>query len=300
MRLVAAVFALAVLLPVLPLGGWRAFMLDAAQFAFIVTALALSWDLMARTGQLSLAHGAFFGVGAYATAFALHHGLPVPAALALGGMAAAASGVALGALTLRLLGIYFAIATLAFSEIARTLVLKAPVTLLGGPWGYPVPPAFEGAPLGSYFLAVGVLALAVGVSLIMERGRWRYATSATRQGEAVARVLGVPVVRVKLGVLAASSCVAGIAGGVYGLKTLFLTPYDAFGLARAVEALVIPIFGGLYTTAGPLVGGLVLSALENALRLGVGEGYLVVYGAILVLAVLFLPGGIVRLWRRRA
>jgi branched-chain amino acid transport system permease protein len=116
--------------------------------------------------------------------------------------------------------------------------------------------------------------------------------AATRQGEAVARVLGVAVVRVKLMAFLISSALAGLAGGVYAMKTLFLSPYDAFSLARAVEALVIPIFGGLYTTLGPLLGGIGLVSLETWLRLQIGEGYLVVYGVLLIAAILFIPKGL--------
>lgn len=297
MILVGLLLLVALVLPGLPLGEWRAFLLDTAQFAFLISALALAWDLLARTGQLSLAHGAFFGLGAYATALAAPALGTLPALL-VGGMVAGASSLFLGLATLRLHGMYFAIATLAFSEVIRTLVLKTAFT--GGAIGLPVQPAFSGAfPLGGYYLAVLILALAAGVSLLLARSRLHYAMAATRQGEAVARVLGVPVVRVKLLAFTISAFLAGLAGGVYAMKTLFLSPYDAFGLGRAVEALVIPIFGGLYTTTGPLLGGLIIVGLETWLRLRIGEGYLVVYGVILVLTILFLPKGLVSLFRRK-
>ncbi|RIH85084.1 urea ABC transporter, permease protein UrtC [Meiothermus luteus] len=292
----AAILLLALLLPSLPLGEWRAFLLDTAQFAFLTSALALAWDLLARSGQLSLAHGAFFGLGAYAAALSAPALGTLPALLA-GGLVAALASFLLGLATLRLHGMYFAIATLAFSEVMRTLVLKAQFT--GGSIGLPVQPAFSGAfPLGSYYLAVAVLALSAGVSLLLSRGRWHYAMAATRQGEAVARVLGVPVVRVKLLTFGLSAFLGGLVGGVYAMKTLFLSPYDAFGLGRAVEALVVPIFGGLYTTSGPLLGGLIIVGLETWLRLRIGEGYLVIYGLVLILAILFLPRGLVGLFRK--
>lgn len=297
MILLGLVLLLALLLPGLPLGTWRDFALDSAQFAFIITGLALSWDLLARTGQLSLAHGAFFGLGAY-TAALTSPALGTIPALLLGMLVAALGSLILGIATLRLQGMYFAIATLAFSEVMRTLVLKAPFT--GGSIGLIVPPAFSGQlPLGSYYLAATVLLLSTLVSLWVSRSRLNYAMAATRQGEAVARVLGVPVVLVKLQAFLISSALAGLAGGVYGMKTLFLSPYDAFSLGRAVEALVIPIFGGLYTTLGPLIGGIGLVGLETWLRLQIGEGYLVVYGIILILAILFLPGGLAGLRLRR-
>ncbi|WP_337845313.1 branched-chain amino acid ABC transporter permease [Thermus sp.] len=288
---------LLVLLPLLPLGAWRAFALDVAVFLYLTVALALAWDLVARSGQLSLAHGGFFGLGAYAAGLSAP-GFGTLPALLLGGVAAALGALLLGVATSRLHGLYFAIASLAFSEVLRTLALKLPFT--GGPIGLPVAPPFGGGwPLAPYFLALLALALAVGASLWAEGSPFRLAQAATRQGEAVARVLGVSTVRVKLLSLLLGSFLAGLSGGVYGMKALFLTPYDAFSLGRAVEALVIPIFGGLYTTLGPLLGGTILVGLEQGLRLGVGEGYLVAYGALLILAVLFLPRGLVGLRRRR-
>ncbi len=279
------------LLPFLPLGVWRAFLLDAGLFVLLYTALALSWDLVARTGQLSLAHGAFFGLGAYGAGLLVPHLGTLPG-LVLGSLLAGLGALVLGSVTLRLHGLYFAIASLAFSEVLRTLALKLPFT--GGPIGLPVPPPFGGAsPWAAYYLALAVFLLALALSLWAEWSPFRLAQAACRQSEAVARVLGVRVVRVKLWSLFLGSVVAGLAGGVYGMKTLFLSPYDAFSLARAVEALVIPIFGGLYTTLGPLLGGVALVSLEQALRLWIQEGYLVVYGAILILVILFLPRGLV-------
>lgn len=95
----------------------------------------------------------------------------------------------------------------------------------------------------------------MAVSLWAEGSPFRLAQAACRQSEAVARVLGVRVVRVKLLSLLLGSLVAGFSGGVYAMKALFLNPYEAFSLARAVEALVIPIFGGLYSTLGPFWAG---------------------------------------------
>jgi branched-chain amino acid transport system permease protein len=299
MILVGLLLLLALVLPGLPLGQWRAFLLDAALFAFLVSSLALAWDMLARTGQLSLAHGAFFGLGAYAAALSAPELGTIPALLVGGGLAALSS-LLLGFATLRLHGMYFAIATLAFNEVMRTLVLKAEFT--GGPIGLPVQPPFEGAyTLGAYYLAVAVLFICTVVSLLFSRSRLNYAMTATRQGEAVARVLGVPVVQVKLMVFMISAFLAGLAGGVYAMKTMFLTPHDAFGLVRAVEALLIPIFGGLYTTAGPLLGGLIIVSLETWLRFNVGGGggHLVVYGVVLVLTILFLPRGLIGLFARR-
>jgi len=158
------------LLPLLPLGVWRAFFLDAGLFVLLYTALALSWDLVARTGQLSLAHGAFFGLGAYGAGLLVPHLGTLPG-LVLGSLLAGLGALALGSVTLRLHGLYFAIASLAFSEVLRTLALKLPFT--GGPIGLPVPPPFGGgSPWAAYYLALAVFLLAVALSLWAERRPW--------------------------------------------------------------------------------------------------------------------------------
>jgi branched-chain amino acid transport system permease protein len=275
------------------------YLLLLANVMLMFTALALSWDVVARTGQLSLAHGAFFGLGAYTVALG-HKYAALPPLIGLGAALVAGAIVALGlgAVTLRLRGIYFAIATLAFGEVLRTVALQLP-DITGGPVGISMPPLFGGDRVASYYLVGSVFLVSLALSLGVRYTRVHYAVTAIRTNEAVAAVMGVPVVRVKVLTFAASAVCATLAGAFYMPFITHTDPNDAFEVSRSVAALAFPIFGGIYTTAGPVIGTLVLRSLEEYLRVTPPwkEGYQVVYGAVIVLAVLFIPRGLVGLAR---
>lgn len=295
-----AFIAVVAALPWLGIAADRYLMFLANVMLMFMT-LALSWDIVARTGQLSLAHGAFFGLGAYGVAIAYRSShLPVVASIVLAGALAGIVAIGLGVVTLRLRGIYFAIATLAFAEVLRTVALQLP-DLTGGNVGIAMPPLFDGDRVLSYYLVATIFGLTLGASIWVRRSRLQYAITAIRANEAVAAVMGVSVVRTKVALFAISATLAGLAGAFYMPFITHTDPADAFDISRSVAALVFPIFGGLYTTVGPIVGTLLLRSLEEYLRVTPPwkDGYQVVYGLVIVVAVLFMPRGIVGLASER-
>ena len=280
--------------------------------------LAISWDILARTGQLSLAHAAFFGAGAYATAVLSRHAdVPLWLGLPLGAVVAALLALGLGAVTLRLRGIYFAIATLAFTEVLKAVVQELPTRIAGGSAGLNVSPLFRPTFVpgemerweiaflrnqGYFWLYAGLLVLSLLVSALVQRSRLRHAFTAVRTNEEVAEVMGVRPARAKLLAFALSSALVGVLGARQAHRIGSVLPDATFGIGTTVLALVTPIFGGLYTTFGPLIGAGVLAGLEETLRRTFDDGYLIGYGVVLVLSVLFLPRGLVGLFttlRRR-
>ncbi len=281
--------------------------------------LALSWDLLARTGQVSLAHAAFYGAGAYTTAIiARQFDLPLWIGIPIGGGVAGILALLLGPVTLRLHGIYFAIATLSFTEVLRAVVQQLPARIAGGAPGINVPalfrPAFVPGEMErwevafirneSYFLIYGgILVFTILLSIFVQQSRLRSAFTAVRTNEKVASVMGVKPMRAKVLAFVLSSVPVGLLGAIEAHRLGSVNPFETFGVHTTVLALVTPIFGGLYTTIGPIVGATVLSGLEESLRRAMSDGYLIVYGVVLVTAVLFLPGGLVglfnRLFRRR-
>ena len=290
--IVVVVLALA---PLLGPVASSSYLLLLANVMLMFMTLALSWDVVARTGQLSLAHAGFFGIGAYTVALGYRlAALPPLLGMLLAAGVAGLVALVLGVATLRLRGIYFAIATLAFGEVLRTLALELP-DLTGGPVGISMPPLFGGNRVQSYYLAGLLLLVALALSLGIRYSPLHYAASAIRVNERVAAVMGVDVVRVKVALFVASAVLAALAGAFYMPFITHTDPYDAFSVERSVTPLVFSIFGGLYTTAGPIVGTLLLRSLEEYLRVTPPwkEGYLVAYGAILVVAVLFLSRGLV-------
>lgn len=294
----ALVLLLGALFPFLPLGDRAEYLLQIAFFTVVAGILALSWDILARSGQVSLAHAAFYGLGAYGFAILQKAGLAWWLAMPLAAVIAALVSLLLGAVTLRLNGIYFAIATLAFTEVTRTIVQNLPEGFAGGATGLLVPALLGGQARAQYFLALAVLLLAVIVSVLVRLSRLHYAFAAIRQGEEVARVLGVPVVRMKLVAFALSSFLAALAGVLYAGKTFFINPLDTFSVANSIAPLTTSIFGGLGTTLGPVLGAAVLRVAEELLHSHLQQGYLVVYGLVLILSILWLPRGLMGLLRR--
>lgn len=271
--------------------------------------LALSWDILARTGQLSLAHAAFYGTGAYVTTIiARHFDLPLWIGIPAGGAVAALLAIGLGAVTLRLRGIYFAIATLAFTEVLRAFFRQLPTSFAGGSAGMNVAPlfrpVFDPATMerweiaflrneGYYLLYAGLLVLTVGISLWTRRSRLRQAFTAIRTNEEVAAVMGVRPARMKLLAFALSSLSVGMLGAIHAHRVGSVIPEGAFNVSTTVFALVTPIFGGLYTTLGPILGAGLLAGIEETLKRNLADGYLIGYGLVLVLTILFMPRGIV-------
>lgn len=276
--------------------------------------LALSWDILARTGQLSLAHAAFFGAGAYTTAimvkladWPLWWGIPA------GGAVAIILALILGSVTLRLRGIYFAIATLAFTEVLKAAVRQLPTAVAGGAAGINVSPLFRPEFIPgemerweiafirneNYFLVyAGILLVTILVSMAMQRSRVRFAATAIRTNEEVAAVMGVHAARYKLLTFALSSMMVGVLGAVAAHRVGSVVPEGTFAIGTTVFALVTPIFGGLYTTIGPILGAAALAGVEETLRRVFQDGYLIGYGLVLILSIMFMPKGLVGLWDR--
>lgn len=278
--------------------GANPYRLQQARAVLLLAILALSWDLLARTGQLSLAHAAFYGLGSYTSVLAVKFlGLAPLVGILLGGLGALLVAVPLGLVMLRLHGIYFAIGTLAFSQTLRIAANQLPFT--GGPAGLVTVPLFGGRTTFQYLFLLGVLVVLMGLSWLVQASRWHYAFVAIRTNEAVARVLGVPVVRYKVAAFGCSAFFAGVCGATYAHAFLFISPLESFTLSVSVASLVAPIFGGLYSTAGPVLGAVLLRGGEEVLRESLGAGYPILYGLLLAVAVLFLPGGIVGLWGRK-
>lgn len=297
--LAPAALGAALLVPWVPVGGYQQYVVQVTTFVFISAAVTLAWDIQARTGQISLAPAAFFGLGAYTYTMAALRGVPLWLAFALGPVVAAVVSLMLGVVTLRLQGLYFAIATLAFAEVVKVVFKVLPVDLTGGAVGLTAPPLLGGHQTGLYYLGLGVLLATIGASLTVRHTRLHYAFAAIRQGELTARVLGVRVVRMKMLAFVVSASLIGLVGAYATSRLFFVIPDDTFGVGISVAALATAIFGGVYTTAGPVLGAVILRTLEEGLHVLLREGYLIVYGVILMAVILRLPDGLVGLLSRR-
>ncbi|MES3014998.1 MAG: branched-chain amino acid ABC transporter permease [Pseudomonadota bacterium] len=259
-----------------------------------VVILAVSWNLAANAGLISLGHSAFWGLGSYAAILAANKlGLGLAASLLPALLLGAAVGAALAVITGRLRGIFFAISTLALSEGLRVLAVMLP-GLTGGGEGLYLNPKLRPAPeVVAAFMVVGALA-AVWLAWALSRTPWHFAFRAMRANESAAQMLGVQPVRFRVGVLALAGAMASFAGGVRIWYGGFVDPGIAFDLHITILAQIAPILGGIHTLAGPVIGAFLGVLLSEATRIWLGaKGVsLLVYGIALVLCILFLPQGV--------
>jgi branched-chain amino acid transport system permease protein len=247
--------------------------------------LALSIYLTLSCGMLSIANAAFMGIGAYASALlTMHYGVSFPVALAAGMVAPAVTAFVIGKPTLRLSGVYLAMATLAFGEVVRIAVLNAePVT--GGALG------LNGIPQSTQWWHVA-LALVLTLALLwrLRQSKVGRAFEAIKEDETAAGLMGIDVGAHKLLAFVLGAAIAGLAGTLNAHLTFFIGPNE-YGFDRAVDILTMTILGGIGGLNGPVVGAVILTLLPELLR-SLKDFRLVVNGFILVLIVLFLPKGI--------
>ena len=247
--------------------------------------LALSIWLTLSCGMLAIANAAFMGIGAYAASLlSLKAGAPFPLAL-LGGIAAPTLvALVIGAPTLRLSGVYLAMATLGFGEVIRVLILNSE-SLTGGALG------LNGIPQLTQWWHV-VLALA-GVLLVLwrlRRSRIGRAFEAIKEDETAAALMGIGVLGHKMLAFALGAAVAGLAGGLAAHLSFFIGPNE-YGFERAVDILTMAVFGGIGGLTGPVLGATLITLLPELLR-SFGDFRNMINGAILVLVVLFMPKGL--------
>ena len=247
--------------------------------------LALSIYLTLSCGMLAMANAAFMGIGAYVSAIlTMNYGLPFPLVLAAGMAAPALTAYLIGKPTLRLSGVYLAMATLAFGEVVRIALLNAE-SLTGGALG------LNGIPQSTQWWHVA-LALALTLALLwrLRRSRVGRAFESIKEDETAAGLMGVDVASFKMLAFVLGAAIAGLAGALNAHLTFFISPGE-YGFDRAVDILTMTILGGIGSLSGPVVGALMLTLLPELLR-SFKDFRLVVNGFILVLIVLFLPKGI--------
>ncbi|HET7265977.1 MAG TPA: branched-chain amino acid ABC transporter permease [bacterium] len=261
-------------------------------FAGVAALLALSIYVTLMAGQLSLGNAALAAIGGYTAAILTKtYHAPLWPALLAGALLATSVAFLIGIPCLRLRGIYLALATLAFGEVVRVAALNLRIT--GGALGL-----VGIAPLVSFPEVYGTLAVAAFFFYRLERSRTGRAFAAIREDEAAAQAMGIRVTAYKVLAFSIAGFIAGLAGGLAVHFTYLINPAQA-AFGEAVTILTYAVFGGTATFAGPILGGVALTVLPEALRFL--KGYrLLLDGAILVLVTTYLPNGVLDpLLRRR-
>ncbi|HVC60659.1 MAG TPA: branched-chain amino acid ABC transporter permease [Acetobacteraceae bacterium] len=301
---------LVALLPALP---WvNNYILAVTVRALIFIALGQAWNIVAGIGGLlSLGHGVFLGLGCYVTGI-LFNDLGVPPWLGVpaGMLVAVVVALAMGGMTLRVRGVFFALATVAVS-LACDQLARHYVDLTGGDNGLaltflgtslwamqsrsPAPFVYAGLAfvVAFYWITRGILASRFGLEM-----------RAVRDDEVAAAASGVRVFRTKLLGFMISAAMTALAGGLYMQYYQAIDPESAFGLGQAIQLQLPALIGGLGTAAGPILGGALMTVLSETTNWGASSFGLVgvdilVYGLVLLLVVLWAPAGIVGMLRRR-
>ena len=284
----------------LPLWLPSAYHLHIVIMAGIFGVLALSLNLLlGYTGQLSLGHAAFFGVGAYTSALlTLKLEWSFWPALAVAVGLAGAAGFFIGRLALKLRGAYFVLVTISFAGVI-SLVSVNWIELTNGPLGLPGVPAPALGPwslrtkTAYYYLVLAAVALSYAVCRRLVRSRIGRALVALRENEALAESIGVDVTHYLVLAAVVSAAMAGLGGSLYAHYTRFVSP-EVFLFTYTVTMVIMVVAGGKGTLAGPLVGAVLFTVLPEALRaVASWQWQMLAYGVLLVALVFFLPRGIV-------
>jgi len=296
----AAGILLALAALTLPLWIANAYFLHIVIMAGVFGILALSLNLLlGYTGQLSLGHAAFFGIGAYTSAllsvrWEWSFWLALPAAV----LAAGIAGWAIGRLALKLRGAYFVLVTISFAGVIALVSINW-MDLTNGPLGLPGVPAPELGPWSLrtksayYYLVLAAVALAYEVCRRLVHSRIGRAFVALRENESLAESVGVDGTRYLVLAAVVSAGLAGLAGSLYAHYTRFVSP-EVFLFTYTVTMVIMVVAGGKGTLAGPLVGAVLFTILPEALRAATSwQWQMLAYGVILVVLVFFLPRGIV-------
>jgi branched-chain amino acid transport system permease protein len=277
-------------------------------WGFVYTA----WSLMGRFGLVSLGHGAFLGIGAYVSPllwnfYGVTPWLGIPIGVGLAVLTALVIGYP--CFRLRVIGHYFALVTLALSQVAL-LVIVAAREITGGSLGM-TPKAVGHSwyalqfPEKPYFYGIALIVWAIGILIwhSVDIGMSSAALEAIGEDEGAAAAIGIDVMREKLKVTVVSAALTAFGGALLSQYFMYVNPETLSGIAVSLQIVFAAIAGGMYSALGPSVGGLFTIALPEILRIGFGTNFVgaanTIYGALLVLFIVFMPRGIVGFVEKR-
>ncbi len=284
--------------------------------------MATAWNILGGyCGYVNFGSAGFFAIGVYSTiclytvgqapeevfpeailpVMQLIFPLPLPILVVIAGAAAGLVGLGMGYLTLRLRGVFFAIATLALAVVLETFIVNW--SFVGGSRGaYVIPPneiPFFGPYIQFLFVVMLILVVvALTIARTIERSRLGVGFATIRDDELAAEATGVPTLKLKLIATVISGALFGMAGAPFPYYIGYVEPGSAFNLSYAVNSIAMPMIGGTTFWAGPMIGALLLSTLQQLLTVTISSAVnLLITGLLLIGFVILAPKGIVGLWQ---
>ena len=268
------------------------FVVSMALTCLMYVALSSSWALFCGTTRyLSLATSAFFGIGAYAGAILIEQ-VSWAQAISLGALIAAGVAVVMGAAVLHLRGTYFAVLTFGMTELIRHAISYFEKSVTGNV-GLVLMVVPERDTI--YFTVLLLAVLTVAASIAIRRTRFGLAMLGIGADEQRAQTLGVNTRIVKIAGFALTAAVAGAVGAAMSVRWTYIDPHTVFNPFIGFQTVLIALIGGAATLWGPLIAAIVFSVLAETLRLQVPQVYMMTLGLLLIVSVLYLPGGLASL-----
>jgi branched-chain amino acid transport system permease protein len=289
-------FLLLILLALLPLYGTAyTVILLTAIFMYIV--LTVSWAIFSGpTGYISLAPAAFFGVGIYTSAI-LGKALPLPVVICVGALASFCLALLAGALTLRLKGIYFSIFTFGLVLLIKQLLLWYEIKFTHTRGRFVI--LVNNTTI--YYVMFIILVVLLITAYLIRRSKYGLALQSIGEDEEAAAHTGINVTALKTIIFAVSAIFIGAAGSIMATRWTYIDPFIAFDSLFSFMPVLMAIFGGMGQFYGPVIGAAIFGYLEEILLTKFPYYYMLIFGIILVVAILYLPDGLVGLvqkWRK--
>lgn len=300
--------SLAIVFPMLPFTN--NYLLHVGVVIFIQIIFGLSWNLLGGyTGQVSFGHAMFLGVGAYTAMILVNEqGMNPVVAIMVGAVFAVLLAIPVGLILFKLRGPYFALGTLATAEIIR-LVSTNWSEITGGGSGIllmnipPIPLGFIDFQLGSkvsfYYFSLFFAIITIAVMSILMKRKTGYFFMSIREDEDASLALGINTTLYKTYALVISAFFTGIAGGLLALVVGIIEPDSVFALHLSAEMIFVVVIGGIGTIMGPIIGSFLLIILSEILYDWMGTAYLIIYGFLLMLVIIYMPEGIYGWFKKR-
>jgi len=284
-----------ILLATLPLyGGYNVVLLTAILMYIVLT---VSWVMFSGpTGYISLAPAAFFGVGIY-TAAILGEALPLLLVVAAGGLINFILALLVGTITLRLRGIYFAIFTFGLVVLLKELLLFWEIEVTGTRGRFVVLESNETI----FYVMLGIFVVLMLTTYFIRRSKYGLALQSIGENEEAAAHIGVNVTLVKIITFAISAIFIGAAGAIMATRWTYVDPYVAFNPLFSFLPVLMALFGGMGSFYGPVIGAAIFAYTEELLLTKFPYYYMLTFGIILIVVILYLPDGLVGLvqrWRK--
>jgi branched-chain amino acid transport system permease protein len=290
--------AITVVLLIAPYTGISGYLVRLLAIIFLWIGKTGSWNILSGyTGYIDFGAVGYFGIGSYVTALLMAKvHFPFLLSILISGSVSALIALPIGLPTLRLKGAYFGIATLAFAEAMKQIILEfdktVGVNFFEGPYGITLPMGPENEFF--YYVGLGVMIAVIGMTHWIRRSKFGYALRAIHEAEHAAELSGVDTLRAKVEAYMISAFFLGIIGGIETYWLTYITPHMVFDVLITIQMVVMSLLGGIGTVFGPVVGASFLTILYELLHRDFPYTYAIIVGFVVVLVVLLMPEGIIR------